>query len=299
MAFLAELFALISLNTTLALVQAGQVAKTLSITGATVTTPIQITCVAHGMAPALNAHGVVSGVTGTVEANALWELSYVDPNTLSLATYSPQGGAVPSVGVNAYTGGGIVQIAFPDWRILLGRRQYARASGVASPRIVFIPTQGRAWGLEPYGGLTEPAPPQQKGSVEAQYEKLNPQIATEYTTFDVYVTGCAATVAGEIPSPDFGDFDACQAIVYTLYGVLFRACGATVKVLREDWPSQKETSGTLSQRGQQWRGLIEFQRPIANTLQAYVPDGTSFVVVVEPENPLVPNDQVTIDVAPT
>jgi hypothetical protein len=278
------LVSVLSLNLTLSLVQAGVVHATLPISNATVATPIAVTSTAHGIPLGRVLHGVVTGVTGTTEANGLWVLTPTDPNTLALSTLSAQGVAAPSVGVHAYTGGGQIQYAFPDYQILLGRRNVALSSAVASPRIVFIPTDGRAWGLDPYGGPGSPASvPNIRGTVEQQSQSLEPQLATEYTTFEVHVTGSAPDYGASGPSPDFGDFDATQALVFALYAVMFDGSGPPrAKVLHESWPSQSIDAGTMTQRGQQWKGIIEFQQPVIREPLQFVPIGTYMSLIVRP-----------------
>lgn len=289
------LVSLLSLNLTLSLVQDyGQVYRSLPISNATTTTPIAITSTAHGVPPGRVLHAVVTGVTGTTEANGLWVLTPVDENTLTLSTYSAQGIPTPSVGTHAYTGGGVAQYVFPDGAILLGRRNLAMSTAVASPRIVFVPTQGRAWDFEPYVGQPSPARiPGAPGSLESQAETLAPQQGTDFTTFEVYVTGAANP-----PSPDFGDFDACQLVVHALYSAIWNATGGRGKVLRSTWPSQSAQSATQTQRGQQWCGIIEFQQPVYPPSASFVPPGTSLAFTVEPVNPLIPDDQTTITVVP-
>ena len=294
------LVAILSLNMTLALVQDyGVIAGTLPITGATATTPIRIACAGHGFAPGRTVHAVVTGVTGTVEANGLWALTVVDANTFSLATFTPQGLPSPSVGVNAYAGGGQAQYAFPDGSILLGRRNVALSTASASPRIVFVPTDGKAWSLEPYGGagpdLQPASVPNVRGSAQQQSMTQQPQLATEFTTFEVYVTGSGPNY-GDPLSPDFYDFDATQALVFALYSCMFDASGgARAKVLHESWPSQKIDAGSQSQRGQQWMGVIEFQQPVTKLPAVFAPIGTSITLTVEPLNPG-PGDPVVIHI---
>lgn len=282
------LVSVLSLNLTTNLVAAGIIAGSFPITGATATTPIHVTSTNHGVPLGRVVHGVVSGVGGMPEANGTWVATPTDPNTFALSTYDAQGNPVLSVGTGGYTSGGTIQYAFPDWCILLGRRNQALASAVAAPRVLFVPTMGRAWGFEPYGGqgaapLPMPSPPPPvrggRGTAEQQAERTNPQLETEFLTFEVYVTGCAPT-----PAPDFGDFDATQKIVFALYEVMFDgSSNARVKVLRESWPSQLESSGTMTQRGQQWMGIVEFQESVVRlaALQ-YVPIGTVLEFTVTP-----------------
>ena len=271
------LVALLSLNMTAALFNAGQATLTLPpITGATATTPITVTSPAHGVPLGRNVHAVVQGVQGTVEANAMWELTPIDANTLSLGTYDAQGNPVPSQGVNPYTGGGTINYAFPGYRILLGREFVAMAEAVATPRIVFVPTDAKAYGFEPYAGLG-PAPRQQRGSAEQQAMTQSPQAATDFLTFEVYVSGAAVP-----PSPSFGDFDATQLLAWTLYNVAWEACGDGVNVLHVSWPSQVKGAGSLTQRGQQTRLIYQFQQPVITNPLAFVPSGTSMQLTVTP-----------------
>ena len=279
--------AILSLNATLALVNASQVAGTFPITGATVTTPIAVTSPNHGVPLGRTVHAVVTDVVGTAEANGLWELTPTDPNTFTLATYSAQGIPTPSVGATAYVSGGLISYAFPDYRILLGRRWVAQNTSVVSPRIVFVPTRNnKAWDFMPYGGQG-PAPAQSRGSLEQQSEAQQPLVMTKHVTFEVHITGCLATTSGETPSPDQGDFDAVEAIEDTLMTVMFDAItppGFTV--LADYWESQTDKSGSMSQRGQKHVLLVQIARPVARSpLAQFVPEGTSLVFTVEPLNP--------------
>lgn len=276
------LVAIISLNLTLDLISNyNVVAGTLAVSAATTTTPINVSVENHGVPPGRVMHGILSGATGMTEANGLWVFTPVDANTLSLSTYTAQGIPVQSVGVSAYTGGGQIQYAFPDFAILLGRRNIALSTAVASPRIVFVPTDGRAWGFEPYGASGNVDEPHGRGTLEQQSMILEPQLATEFTTFEVYVTGSANP-----PSPDFGDFDATQAIVFALYAQLFDGMGGLprAKILHESWPSQSVESGTQTQRGQQWKGILELQQPVVKVPGQFVPIGTYIEMTVEPVN---------------
>jgi hypothetical protein len=284
------LVALTSLNLTTVLINDyAVVAKTFPVTGATVTTPIVVTSTAHGVPLGRVVHGIVSGVTGTVEANDLWILTPLDADTFSLTILTAQGNQINSVGVNAYTGGGQIQCAFPDYSILLGRRNLSLATGAASPRIIFIPTTGRKWDFEPYVGaapdIVSAEYPPVRGSLQQQTMTLQPQFATEYSTFEVWVFGCATNYGAAEPDPDYRDFDAVQALVFALCGVLFDEVGGGFRVLREDWPSQTSDSGTMTQRGQVWRGIIEFQQTATKAPGQFVPIGVQMEATVQPVNP--------------
>ena len=292
------LVALLSLNLTLNLVNAGQVYKTLPITGATATTPINVTSPNHGL-PVPNAgtpaarvlHGVITGVTGETEANGLWVLTPVDSNTFALSTLSPQGLYTPAVGTHAYISGGTISYAFPDFQILLGRQMVALASAVASPRIVFVPTNGRRWDFTPYGGQG-PAPRQQRGSLEQQSEKTAPQLGTKWRTFEVHITGAASP-----PDPNFGDLDAVDALESALYAVMFDAITPSrFNWLQEKWPSQTEEAGSMTQHGQKSVHLVEIATPITNAPLSFVPTGTKLQMTVEPEGS--PSDATVITLSP-
>ncbi len=284
------LVARLSLNLTLALLNANVVYKTLPITAATVTTPIVVTSAAHGVPLGRVVHGVVDGVTGTVEANGLWILTPLDSDTFALSTFDAQGLLVQSVGANVYIDGGTIYWAFPDGQILLGRRNMMLATMVATPRIVMIPTTGAAWSFEPYGGAAPSIVPAEvpavRGSAEQQSMTLQPQLATEHLTFEVYVNGSGPNYGNPL-SPDFEDFDATQAIVFALYSELFDATGGLprAKILRESWPSQTEKQGTMTQRGQQWCGILELQVPVTRAPLTFVPIGTRAQFTVEPVHP--------------
>lgn len=291
---------ILSLNLTLALVQDWNVVyKTLPITDATVATPIVVTSAAHGVPLGRLIHGVVTEVEGTVEANGLWVLTPLDADTFALSTFTAQGLPVASVGVNAYTTGGQIQWAFPDGQILLGRRNKMLATAVATPRIVMIPTRGRAWTFESYGGAAPSIAgvrATDRGSDEQQSMTAEPQLATELLTFEVFVNG-AGPDYGDALEPDFADFDATQAIVHALYSELFDATGGLprAKVLSESWPSQEERQGAMTQRGQQWQGILEVQMPVRKVPVSFVPIGVKSEIIVQPKNPAV-GDPITIEI---
>jgi hypothetical protein len=287
-----ELISILSLNMTLNLVNAGQVAKTFPVTGASVSTPIQLTSPGHGVPSGRVVHGVVSGITGTVEANMLGVLTPTDSDTFALSTFTAQGVYVPSVGVHAYAGGGTIQVAFPDYQILFGRRMVALASAVASPRITFVPTVGRAWNFVPYGGLG-PSPKGEIGSAEQQTQQLQPNLGTKHHTFEVTITGAANP-----PQPDFGDFDAVDVIQDQLFAVMFDALTPPVfSVLREEWPSQGIDAGSQTQRGQQCVLTVEILTPCVRPIPSqFVPAGTSIEMIIEVDDPQTSADEVTFEV---
>ena len=295
------LIALTSLNLTAVLIQDyGVVAQTWPITAATATTPITVTSAAHGVPSGRVVHGIVSGVGGETEANGLWILTPTDPNTFELSTLSPQGEPTPSVGVHSYTSGGQIQCAFPEYQILLGRRNLQLASAAASPRVVFVPTAGKKWSFEAYAGAApnlQPAVyPRLRGSDQQQSMTLQPQFGTEYLTFEVWVFGCATNYGASSPAPDYADFDATQALVFALMGVLFDEAGAGYQLLREDWPSQKPDSGTMTQRGQVWMGIVEVQQGASKAPLSFVPIGVTGQITVEPVNPG-STDPIVIDIS--
>ncbi len=270
---LGPLISLLSLELTARLIQkASLVALTLTVAGATNATPIVLqTQDPHGYTRP--AHGIVSGVGGNAAANGLWVLTPTDSTHFALSAFDSQGNRVQSVGSGSYSSGGQIQLAFPDGGILLGRRNIAMASAVATPRIVFVPVGSPAWTLSPYGGTPLPvtSPPRTAAQTsEQKYMLLNRQLVTERQRFEVHVTGCASP-----PDPDFGDFDMTQGIYQTLYGVMYdKISPDRVKVLGGKWASQEEGSTSLDVRGQRWVGIVEIEQPVVDQPLSFVPTGT-------------------------
>ena len=280
---LAELVAVISINLTSFLLTQGVATPiTLPITAATATTPITVTSAAHGFPIQSKIHGYVSGVTGEIEANGWWILTPVDPNTFSLAGITAQGIISPSVGTNTYISGGSISFAFPEGQILLGRRHVQTAGAVVSPRIVMVPTNGIPIGFQPYagqGGIRN-----DRGDAEQQAMKLEPQSGTDFTTFHVYFTAGANP-----PDPDFGDFNAVQALAWSFHTICFQLFGGDgrgggFEVKAVDWPSQTEQAGSQSQRGQRIHWVVQFPQPITDPPKTFVPVGTFIEFTVEPIN---------------
>jgi hypothetical protein len=159
-----------------------------------------------------------------------------------------------------------------------------------------IPTNGAAWVIEPYGGAqpNDLTPAQGRGSAQRQSMRSGPTIATQNVTFEVYVNGTGPNY-GDALNPDFEDFDATQALAHALYAQIFDMTG-WVTLLRESWPSQVEQQGAMTQRGQQWMGILEVQFPVYKTPIPFAPIGVSGQIIVQPETPLVPDDQTTITI---
>jgi len=270
------LIARISLEMTRRLVAASMIAKTLTIIGATNATPIVITTsAAHGFPIGRAIHGIISGVGGNAAANGAWILTPTSATTLSLGTYDAQGGAVASVGDGTYTSGGQIDVAFPDGQILLGRRNIAMQTAVATPRIVFVPIGSPAWTLDPYGGVIPPIAqlPRRLSDEtdEQQTMKRQRQLATEQHRFEVHITGCASP-----PDPDFGDFDVTQSLYHTLYAVLFDLVSAPrALVLGGSWESQREDIQLLDVRGQKWVGQLEIMQPVTDSALDFLPVNTT------------------------
>lgn len=291
-----QFVAVLSLNLTLSLVRDyGVVYKTLPITNVTASTPIVVTSVGHSIPKGRLIHGIVDGVGGVTEANGLWVLTPIDADTFYLTTFDAQGELVLSEGTGVYTDGGQIQWAFPDGQILLGRRNKMLATNVSTPRIVMIPTRGRAWDIEPYGGAApdDLAPVHGRGSKQRQAMRKQPTLGTRHTTFEVFING-AGPDYGEDLDPDFNDFNATQALSDAFFVQLFDMLGH-VEVLTESWPSQEEGQGSVTQRGQQWRGILSVPFPINTVPIPFAPIGTSGSIIVQPVDPLVPDDQTLID----
>lgn len=274
------LVSLLSLDVTRKLVAVGIVATTFAVAGATNATPIVVdTGTPHKLVRP--AHAVVSGVGGNVAANGLWILTPVPnaPTLVTLTTFSSQGAVVLSVGSGTWTSGGIMQVAFPDGSILLGRRNIALQTAVATPRIVFVPLGSPAWELDPYGGVIGPQTlPSSLAAMSAEQKtmKLARQLTTERQKFEVHVTGCANP-----PDPDFGDFDVTQALYQTLYGSMFDMISPDrARVLGGEWASQREDSASLDTRGQKWVGVVQISQPVTDNPLSFVPTGTVGSLVV-------------------
>jgi hypothetical protein len=282
---LATLVALISLSLTTRLVGHGAVQASFPITAATVTTPITVTspALAAALPMGRRAHAVVSGIVGTTEANGTWVLTPQSDGTFALSSFTPQGAYLPSVGANAYVSGGTIQVAFPDYQILLGQRNKSLSTAGVPPRILFVPCVSRAFDFEPYGGVGQPAP-FDPGTSEVQAEYLGPQLATEFPTFDVFVTNSTKTAQNPTatPDPDFGDFEATQTLYQQLTVVIVNGTGCPRgRMLQSYWPSQLPANhplatGTQSQLGQQWCGRFEFQQPIFDTPETYTTAALQF-----------------------
>jgi hypothetical protein len=289
----AATIAILSLNVTAALLNAGQVAGTFPVTGSTTTTPITLISPNHGVPLGRTVHGAVSGVVGAIEANGVWELTPVDGNTFALSSYDGQGNSTPSVGTNAYVSGGTISYALSGYRILLGRRWIATTEAVVSPRIVFAPADSRrAWDFVPFGGQG-PAPRQSRGSVEQQSQRLGPLLGTKYVGFEIHITGAANP-----PAPDFGDFDAVEVLENALFVAMFdNLTQPNFAILASSWPSQSVDAGTQTQRGQKKVLYFTLFRPIQRPPAQFVPVGTSLVFTVEPTLPLVPDDVTTFTVS--
>lgn len=123
-----------------------------------------------------------------------------------------------------------------------------------------------------------------------------PQMATELLTFEVYVNGSGPNY-GDPLSPDFEDFDATQAIAHCFYAQLFDAVGGLprARILRESWPSQEEGQAAMTQRGQQWMGIVQIQMPVYRSAIAFAPQGVGATILVQPQNPAT-EDPITINV---
>lgn len=274
------LITLLSLAMTNTLVGDGLIAQTFNVSAATTATPIVVTTSAPHQVPSGRVlHAVVSGLGGMPEASGTWVLTPTGTSTFALTTFSDQGAVINSVGTGTYTSGGTIQTAFPDGAILLGRRNVAMMSARATPRIVFVPLGSPEWSLEPYGGvIPSTLMPRSKATQTAEQltMKQSRQLATERQRFEVFVTAKAATV-----SPDFGDFDAVQALYQTLYGVMFDTISPDrARVLKGEWRSQNEGEASLGTGGEQWVGIIEIHQPVIDNPLAFVPHGTVGTIVV-------------------
>lgn len=270
------LVALISLDVTLKLVSAGVIATTMGVVAATNATPIVLeTAVPHGVLAANPIHGVVTGVGGNTSANGVWELTALDETHLTLTTYSPAGARANSVGNGSYTGGGTVQVALPDGRVLLGRKHVQR--GGAPPRITFVPYGAGGWAFAAYGGvIPDAARPTSLAAetTEQQRMLLQRQIATEKQRFEVHAWGCAVP-----PDPDFGDYDVTQALYHQVIQSVFSLCTG-MDILQGKWQSSDPKIAQWDKRGQEYVLIVEIDQPVLDAALLFVPASTGGEIAV-------------------
>jgi hypothetical protein len=139
-----NLIRLISLDATTNLVNAGLVSLSGTIVAASNATPIVVTTsVPHLILGSpvgggiVKASVVVSGVTGNTAANGTFVAHVVDGSNLALYAVDANGNETPVAGSGAYAGGGLVQTAFADGEIVVGRAR--QGENFAPPRCVFVP----------------------------------------------------------------------------------------------------------------------------------------------------------------
>lgn len=265
------LIALLSLDVAERLIAQGLIAATLTIVAASNTAPVVIeTQAPHGYVRPVD--GIVSGVAGNDGANGSWRCTPTDATHLSLSRYDQEGTVVDSVGTGGYVSGGTLVTAFPDGTILLGRRNIAMHTAVATPRIVFVPTDSPAWDVEPYGGIINaPGAPHRLSTMTAEQRTMlqSRQLSTEKQRFEMHVTGCASPA-----DPDFGDFDVTQNVVHTLYASMFDLLTPKCfRVLSGRWASQEPAVQQLDVRGQRWVGVVEIMLPVIDPPLQFVPAG--------------------------
>jgi hypothetical protein len=295
---LGALVALISFDVTASMIAAGQVSKSWSIASVTNTTPIHVTTTSpHGVAPGVKMHAVIAGVSGTTNANGVWELAFVDASTFSLGTYSPVGAPVASVGNAAYTSGGTISTVLDQGRILLGRK-FLTSHGTP-PRVVFVPSAAPLFDFVALGGQTLPLstlPPTISQMTPEQISMTEqPPILTDHSRWEVYVWG-AATPA----DPDFADFDVTRALRDQVIASGIRLMSQPFfKVLGGVWESQLEgeRGAAWDSLGQVYKMLVEIVQPIVDDPFSFVPSGIHATLTVQPANPG-PSDPIVIVTAP-
>jgi hypothetical protein len=276
--------AIFSLDMTGKLVAAGVVAKTLAVTGATAGTPLVLTSTAHGVLPARPVHAVVSNVggiavPGTDGSRWICELAATDADHLGVYSYTPQGVRFQVTATGTYTSGGTIQVAFPDGRVLLGRRNVDRYS--APPRVVFVPYGIEQFDFQSYGGNIPTAiPPVTLGDItlEQQSMMLRRQVGTERQRFEVHSWGAAVP-----PDPEAGDFDVCQALYHQVIETVFSLC-PDMRVVSGVWKSQMPASpngpGQWGKRGEEHVMVLEVAQPVLDSSLAFVPASTDGTITV-------------------
>lgn len=172
-----------------ALITAGFIAATLTISSASNATPIVVTTTTPHL---ITRDGVVyiSGVTGNTAANDFWKVTPIDGTSFSL-----QG----SVGNGDYVSGGTVQIALIGGKILLGRQWVQQNQ--SRPRIIAIPVESDGLPKDNYAmadadALSDP----QRAAL------LSPAVSLAHNTFEIQVWG------GQNPPDQEYDFEATEVL---------------------------------------------------------------------------------------
>lgn len=237
-----------------ALITAGFIAGTLTITGASNASPIVVTTAApHLLLP--NAVVFVQGVVGNTAANDFWVITPIDNTHFSLNG---------SVGNGNYVSGGTAQSALIGGKILFGRR-WVQQNQMA-PRIVMIPVEGDPGMPRDQYDMTD-ASTLSPNQLEAL---LAPGVAVARHAFEVQCWGAASP-----PDPDF-DFDATEILrdqVIRSADALFRGNYTTQK---GPWVDQQEKATTEMKIGHLFKFYLTLDAPVPQTPNQFAPPTPGF-----------------------
>lgn len=255
------------------LIEAGVIASTLTITGATNATPIVVTTsTPHLLAP--DAVVYVQNVTGNTAANDFWNVTPIDATSFSLQN---------SVGNGDYVSGGTAQTALIGGKILLGKRWLVQNQ--MYPRIVAIPLEGDFLPRDQYAMVnsdgTTPAQvtaPTDGLSDPQRAALIAPAVAVMHNGFEIRVWG------GQNPSdPDY-DFDATEILrdqVIRSADELFRG---NYTASKGSWVDQQEKSATEMVRGHLFKFVLTLDAAITITPQEFTPANPGFTIDVYGDN---------------
>ena len=244
-----------------ALMTAGLIASTLTVTDASNAAPIVITTATPHLVTR-DSVVLVSGIVGNTAANDFWQVTPVDATHLTLQN---------SVGNGNYVSGGTAQTALIGGRILLGR--WWVQQNQARPRIVAIPVEAPIVPRDQYAM----ADPGDESDPQAQ-ALLSPSVALARNTFEIQVWG------GQNPPDQDYDFDATELLrdqVIRSADALFRG---NYTVSGGKWIDQAEKATTEMKLGHLFVFNLTIDAAIGQTPLMFAPPGTGFIVDVEMDN---------------
>jgi hypothetical protein len=282
---------LISLDATAGLVARSAVASwstgsglasSISVLGASNTSPIVITVPANsltvsddtvGVKTSRAYHIVISGVEGntaannldsTTERNEAWHAVVLTPTTLALYTINPSTGAlVASTGNGAYTSGGTIKRAFVDGKILLGR-EYIGASS-AAPRVVFVPVRSTFSAPNPASPWTTVA----IAAEETEREDLGRALQTETIFYEVHVWGQEGSTTA-------ASFTATQRMYHQIIRSAHLRCAGVYELGGAgQWVDQDEGAPQRMKLGHEFVFMLGIQAPVVDDPYEYAPDDTT------------------------
>jgi hypothetical protein len=250
-----------------ALIVAGSVAATLTISDASNATPIVITTTTPHL---LTRDGVVyiSGVVGNTAANDYWKITPVNATSFSLQN---------SVGNGAYASGGTAQSALIGGKILIGR--WWVQQNQARPRIVAIPIDADGLPRDQYAMADATGNGNDDNLSDPQRAALlSPSVSTCHNGFEIQVWG------GQNPPDQEYDFDATE----TLRDQVIRSCDALFRGNftwgKGKWVDQAERVTTEMKLGHLFTFQLTIDAAIGQTPLVFTPPGPGFDIDVYGDN---------------